>query len=138
MTNRQKIFVEKYLTHFNASRAAREAGYKQKSNVAGSNLLKNPEIQNILDKRIKECQIDANEAAFRLQEIVNVSIADFIDIIDSQSVKFNLKKAKEFGVLGAVKRYHFTKEGIICGIELYDKMKALLALAKILRINLYE
>jgi hypothetical protein len=138
MTNRQKIFVEKYLTHFNASRAAREAGYKQKSNVAGSNLLKNPKIQNILDHRIKDFQVEATEAAFRLQEIVNVSIGDFIDIIDSQTVRFNLIKAKELGVLGVVKRYYFLKDGTIYGIELYDKMKALLALAKVLKINLYE
>ena len=55
MTNKQSLFIENYLIHFNATRAAVEAGYSENSaqQTGFDNLLK-PVIRKVLDKRIKE------------------------------------------------------------------------------------
>lgn len=55
MTDKQTLFIEHYLTHFNATRAAIEAGYSPDSAkvIASENLTK-PDIKEIVDARIKE------------------------------------------------------------------------------------
>jgi phage terminase small subunit len=55
MTDKQTLFIEHYLTHFNATRAAIEAGYSADSAkvIASENLTK-PDIKEVVDARIKE------------------------------------------------------------------------------------
>lgn len=60
--NKQSIFIERYLLHFNASRAAREAGYSEKTaNVIGYEILTKPYIKNVIDRRIKETVAQTDE-----------------------------------------------------------------------------
>lgn len=55
MTDKQTLFIEKYLVHFNSARAAIEAGYSEKTaRSIGCEILTKPDIKEIKDKRIKE------------------------------------------------------------------------------------
>lgn len=52
---KQKVFVEHYLVHFNAAKAAREAGYsKRGADVQGCRLLGNVKVQQFLQQCIAE------------------------------------------------------------------------------------
>lgn len=55
MTTKQELFIQNYLVHFNATRAAIEAGYSEDTAraIASENLTK-PDIKEVVDKRIAE------------------------------------------------------------------------------------
>ena len=66
MTDKQTLFIEHYLTHFNATKAAIQAGYSEDTAYSiGSENLKKPEIKQVIDERIKEiiAQTDDKKAA---------------------------------------------------------------------------
>jgi phage terminase small subunit len=52
LTPKQKLFVDEYLIDFNASAAARRAGYKTRPNQIGTENLSKPVIQAYLKKRL--------------------------------------------------------------------------------------
>jgi phage terminase small subunit len=79
MNNRQKIFVDEYLKCFNASEAARRAGYTGESNRIGTRLLSNVVIKALIDQRIKESHMSADEALKLLAEQARGDIGDLID-----------------------------------------------------------
>jgi len=54
LNERRKKFISAYLETLNASEAARQAGYKGKSNVAGPRLLANDSIKAEISRRIAE------------------------------------------------------------------------------------
>jgi phage terminase small subunit len=65
LNSKQLKFAESYLTHFNATKAAIEAGYSEQSATSiGAENLRKPEIKKyIMDKQIKfvdECMITKN------------------------------------------------------------------------------
>lgn len=77
MTDKQTLFIEHYLTHFNATRAAIEAGYSPDSARAeGCRLLTNADIKPIIDARIKEIIAQTDDKRAML-------IQFWIDIINS-------------------------------------------------------
>lgn len=52
LTNQQLHFIEEYLQHFNATRAAKDSGYSEKSAyVSGYQLLQNPLVKSEIEKR---------------------------------------------------------------------------------------
>lgn len=87
MTTKQELFIKHYLTHFNATRAAIEAGYSEDTarNIACENLTK-PYIKEEIDKCIAEivAQTD-NKRAY----IVNywMSVIENPDSKDSDKLK---------------------------------------------------
>ena len=55
MTEKQKRFCEEYLIDLNATQAALRAGYSEKTAYSiGNENLKKPEIQEYIQKRLKE------------------------------------------------------------------------------------
>lgn len=57
MTKRQQRFCDEYLKDTNATQAASRAGYSKKSAYSvGQRLLKNVEVKNYLEARMKEIQ----------------------------------------------------------------------------------
>ena len=55
MTEKQKLFCEEYLISLNATQAAIKAGYSEKTAYSiGNENLKKPEIQEYIQKRLKE------------------------------------------------------------------------------------
>lgn len=55
MTHRQHIFIQEYLSSFNATEAAKRAGYSAKTAYSiGAELLKNPEIQKAIEQHTQQ------------------------------------------------------------------------------------
>lgn len=59
LTERQKLFCQEYLIDMNASKSAERAGYAKSScRQVACNLLKNKEIKEYLDEKLKEIEDD--------------------------------------------------------------------------------
>lgn len=58
LSNRQRLFVQEYLSCWNASEAARRAGYKGKANVIGSRLMTYGYIQEAVQQKIAKISDD--------------------------------------------------------------------------------
>lgn len=69
LTKQQQVFVDEYLKCFNASEAARQAGYKSRSDVIGSQLLGIPSVKALIDARIAASHMSADEALQLLAEM---------------------------------------------------------------------
>ena len=79
LTRKQQVFVNEYLKCFNASEAARRAGYTGRPDVIGSRLLGIVGIKTAIDARIAESQMSADEALIRVSQHAKASITDVID-----------------------------------------------------------
>lgn len=121
LTGKRRVFVEQYLECWNATEAARRAGYKHPGQQ-GHRLLKNVQIQAVIDQRLDEMAIPANEVLARLGQQARASIGAFI----KTNGQINWQAVKEQGHL--VKR--ITKRAGSITIELYDAQTALMHLDK--------
>ena len=146
MNARQKVFCEEYLKTWNASEAARRAGYNGKSNVRGSQLLADVNIQAEVKRRLAELKLSADEVLVRLGEQSRASMEDFLEFQevtydpprlnddgheiskDVVCVGINLGKAKKAGKLHLLKSVQKGRSGL--KIEMYDAQAALALLGK--------
>jgi hypothetical protein len=83
LTNKQKVFVAEYIQHWNATKAAINAGYSEKtaSSIGHENLRK-PEIKAAIDAALSDLQMSADEALIRETEIGRVGVGFFFKIVD--------------------------------------------------------
>jgi len=142
MNNKQKVFVNEYLQSFNATDAAKKAGYSEKTAYSiGQENLKKPEIAAEIQRRLEALTMSADEVLVRLTEQARGSMEDFLEFqeveydpprIDDAGhevtkdvvcVGINLVKAKQAGKLHLIKSVVRGKQGL--KIELYDAQKAL-------------
>jgi hypothetical protein len=143
LSYKQQVFVDEYLSCFNASEAARRAGYKSKANVIGSQLLANPSISAEIQARLAEVHMGADEALKLTADIARGDIAQLMDI-SSVGFSLDMSKAKAAGLTGLIKKVkqktvtHIAKsesdedrEVVELEIELYDKQAALRDILKI-------
>ncbi len=128
LTDRQQLFVEEYLTCWNASEAARRAGYKTKANVQGARMIANDSIRHAIEMRLTQKIMIADEVLARLSDQATTSLGDFLDAYG----RIDLRKARRFGKLHLIKRYRTTsyvrKNGqkvVTAEIELHDPQAAL-------------
>lgn len=83
MTARKRVFVAEYLVDLNASRAARVAGYSEKTcNAQAHNLMQEPEIQAEISRMM---EIRAKKSAIKgervIEELANIGFANFLDYV---------------------------------------------------------
>ena len=70
LNQKQRLFVEAYLADPNATKAAIKAGYSRKTAYSqGHDLLKKPEIQKALEKRVEKAVITADEVLHGIRDI---------------------------------------------------------------------
>ena len=130
---KQLAFVEAYLRHFNASRAAIEAGYSEKSAYSqGHRLLKKAEIRAVIESRLAEAAMSADEVLTRLSDMARADIGDFLDL-DIQRLKRHpqsrlLKRVKRTIKTRVIGEVEETTE--VIEIELHDPQSALVQLGR--------
>lgn len=125
LTNRQRVFVAEYVKCWNASAAARQAGYSEHSAPSqGHRLLKNADVLAEIERRKAELIMSADEVMARLTEQGRAAYAAYFTADGS----VDLAKLKEDGKFHLVKKIKPTKEGL--EIEFYDAQAALAMLAK--------
>lgn len=79
LNNKQQLFVDSYLQCFNATKAALDAGYSEKSaHAIGWENLRKPEIKEAISQRLSETAMSPEEVIKRLADIGRGSIAPFI------------------------------------------------------------
>jgi phage terminase small subunit len=127
-------FAARYVVHFNATRAAKEAGFSAKSaGNQGHLLLKNPKIRAMIDERLAEVHMSADEALARLADIARGDVGEFFDEDGNLNLGDKSKLIKR--IRKKVTKYQgkYTDREIETEeIELYS---ALDALEKILRVH---
>ncbi len=70
LTDKQEMFVEEYLKCFNATQAAKNAGYSEKTaGKIGSENLSKPDIDSRIRARMKEAAMSADECLFHLATV---------------------------------------------------------------------
>lgn len=127
LTRKQRVFVEAYLKCWNATEAARQAGYK-KPNVNGPRSLVHPLVAPIIAERIGAAAMAADEVLARLAEQARVNIADFL-VINGNVVRDVVLDADVIRQRGhLIKAIRSTKWGM--SIELYDGQNALIQIGK--------
>lgn len=147
LTKKRKIFVEHYLSCWNASEAARKAGYSERSAGAiGHELLKNPEVNDEIARRIEETTLGANEVLARLGKMARgVDLTQYAETVETYAVnkdkeeylsgialKLDLEQLRKDGYGELVKSLRSTSAGVV--IELHDQKDALIQLGKHLNI----
>jgi hypothetical protein len=81
VVNKQRVFVEEYLQCWNATEAARRAGYAH-PNTQGPRLLVNVSIRELIDRRLREKQASADEALVIIAEQMRADIGVFYKIVE--------------------------------------------------------
>lgn len=141
LTGKQQAFVDAYfITHYNGTESARQAGYSGDDNclaVIAHENLRNTKIRAAIDSRMKEMKMGAYEVLARLSFIASGSMEDFID---PDSMSIDLRKAKRAERLGLIKKFKVTTvttshadrdtQTETIEFELHDAMRALEMLGK--------
>jgi phage terminase small subunit len=132
----QQLFIEQYMLHRSARRAAVEAGYAAED-TAGWRLLQNKKIVDEIDRR-KEAQRRRNELLEDevLQELAKIAFVDITDVVDFSGSSLNVRDLYEIPehARAAIKKVTQTsgKYGDNITVELHDKNAALEKLGKYL------
>lgn len=132
---KQKVFLEEYLTCFNATQAALAAGYSpDTAHATGWENLRKPEITEAISKRLSETAMSADEVMMRLAEHARGDMADYLTM-QGENVTVDLPKAIEAKKSRLIKKLtqkktvrskgEDTEEEIVTSIELYDAQAAL-------------
>ncbi len=142
LTDKQEAFVNWYLQLWNASEAARRAGYSVHSAYSqGQRLLKNVEVSAAIEHFKVQHIMSAEEAQILLTEQARGDMGDFMTQ-DGDTVKVDLGKAIEAKKTSLIKKLSQTRtvrrrgedeveETVSTTIELYDKQTALVQVGKV-------
>jgi phage terminase small subunit len=129
--SKRKIFIDEYLKSWNATEAAKKAGYSEKTAYSsGQRLLKNVEVQQAIQDRLSASAMSADEVIQAIGDIGRADISDFIEIDGATGRLKNIDfaKAKRTGKLNLIKCITPTANGL--KIELHDRMRALELMGK--------
>lgn len=141
LPEKQQHFVDEYCKHYNATRAAKIAGYSENSaDAIGCELLKHPHVKKAIKKRLNELAMSREEAIKRMADWGRGSPAPFLSVDPkTQELKISLSspEAKEhLHLIKKIKQYETTTENGITRrtweIELHDAKDAV---DKILKIH---
>lgn len=140
LTDKQWVFVENYLTCWNATQAAITAGYSRKSaRQIGAQNLSKLNVAHAIKERMAEHHLTADEVLARLAEHARGSMENFLD---PDSLSIDLRKAQQADKLKLIKKVKYTvthgKDDFMSEtveFELYDAQAALVHIGK--HLNLF-
>lgn len=142
LTDKQAIFVEEYLKCFNATDAAKAAGYRGTRNVLasiGHTNLKIPAIAEVISQRMTEAAMGADEVMMRLAEHARFDIGPYLSTVGD--VEINIEKLRIAEKTRVIKKLTQTKrtrkdkdgaetEDVSITVEMYDAQAALQLIGK--------
>jgi len=128
LTDKQQVWLDEYLICWNATEAARKAGYTL-PRASGHDNLSNPDMRNVIEARLAEKKMSADEALARLSELARADLGDFLSVQEhSGTAVVDLANAEAEGKLFLLKKYKETRYG--AEVELHDPMRALELIAR--------
>ena len=105
LRNKQKAFVETYLRFWNATEAAKAAGYSEKTAYSiGQENLKKPEIEACIQKRLAEMKMSADEVLILFADQARASIKPFIKVTKEGFVYFDFSQPEALKYLHLIKK----------------------------------
>lgn len=136
LNDRERAFVEYYfICKFNGTKAAKKAGYSARSaRQTAAKVLAKPEVRRVIDERLAELKITANEVLARLSDFATGSMDDLLD----ESGDLDIVMAKETGSVRFIKRLtitkRFAKDGSVSSettkVEMHDTLAALVHMGR--------
>lgn len=144
-TDKERAFIENYLATFNISKAARDAGYSERSaRSTGRDILQKPYIREMVEARLKESAMSADEVLARLSAQARATIADFLVVDKDGFAHFDFSKIEASESMHAIKKIKTKRSRRMVGagdnaeewedenveVELYDAQRALEILGK--------
>lgn len=144
LTRKQQVFIAEYCRCFNASEAARRAGYSEKTAYSiGSRLLKDVEVSAAIQAKLAEIHMSADEALKLMADIARGDVAQLMDVTP-MGFNMDMSKAKEQGLTRLIKKVkqktvtHIAKsesdedrEVVELEVELYDAQAAIRDVLKV-------
>lgn len=136
LTKKEALFCNYYVTSWNATKAAFNAGYSKHSAYAiGAENLKKPRvikrIEKILSERMSSTKITHERI---LNELATIAFAKMPQVAEIRNGQMKLIDTDNLSdeVAGAIKTYSetITRDGGSQSVTLYDKLDALRLLAK--------
>ena len=122
-------FARCYAVHFNATKAAEEAGYSKKTaRQQGAHLLSKVYIQEKVKKLLEANEERSEKSSDEIiQELEKVAFSNILDVIDIKDGKVSLKKDIPKDALNGVAslRQGKTSRGRSFHISMKDKIRAL-------------
>jgi phage terminase small subunit len=120
----------------NGAAAAREAGYSEKrAKVTASELLDDPDIQEMVEERFDELGMSSAEAAKRMSDIARADIGQFFEVVtyekdgeEREALVLDKEAVIEHGG-GLIKSISFNESGRP-KVKMYDAQKALRLIMK--------
>ncbi len=143
LTGKQQQFVNEYLCCFNATEAARRAGYSEKTaSEIGYENLRKPQIAEAIKRRLAETAMSADEVVMRLAEHARSDIGHFLHQDENGEIRVALldeagallpetrliKKVTQRKLVRTSK--DMLEEETTLALELYDAQAALVHLGK--------
>jgi hypothetical protein len=129
LTHRQNLFINYYLEHLNASKAARLAGYTRASNVTGSELLHHPVISWEIEQRLQKHVLTKPEILDRLSRMAETSITDIVSVNNEGQLYLDTKKLSDPTNLLGIKK--LVIRGKTVTITMMDTGRLLFLVAKL-------
>lgn len=134
LTEKQQLFLNEYLRCWNATEAARRAGYSTEAAYqAGYKLRHHPKISQAIEQRLAEHTLSAEEAMARLTMIATTTMQDLVDPLTGD---VDLVNATKTGAIHAVQKYEYQDgdKGTKVKVELYSAKDALQTIWKNQRV----
>lgn len=125
LTNKQRLFLEAYLTCWNATEAARQAGYAN-PNMAGPRLMVNDGIAAAIKERLAEKAMPADEVLARLTQQARGDIRDLFKFDEAGEIAgLNLSRSAPLHLIKSITPTRYGTK-----IELHDAQAALVQLGR--------
>lgn len=104
LTTKEVRFINAWLQYFNATRAAKEAGYSERTaHVIGWENLRKPKIKAEIERRLDEVRMSKPEVLRRISDIAAGDMGEFLDA-EAMGFDLDLKKAKEKGLTKLIRK----------------------------------
>lgn len=139
LTPKRVLFCKEYIVDFNATRAAKAAGYSEDTaySIAG-NLLNIVEVQKyltyLISARAKRLEVTADKVVQEIAKIAFHNVEDLLDYFDGNILFNDLDNIKFPEIIKNITIKETLVQGRRVGqvakIEVYDKVKALELLGK--------
>jgi phage terminase small subunit len=105
LTYKQRVFADAFLHCGNATDAAKVAGYSEKTaRSIGSENLTKPDIQALIQERLSQMELSANEVLLRLIDQARGSIRPFINIDSKGAISFDFSTPEALEYMHLIKK----------------------------------
>lgn len=136
LNQRQAIFIKEYQIDFDATRAARAAGYSTNgAHVTGHKLLKNPLIKAELNKSLERISKSVDVSVNRiLQELCSIAFFDIKKVMNWNETSISFVPSEQIDEMSSRAisdiKETVTVHGGSRGLRSHDKIRALELLGK--------